>query len=147
VADRERPAVSLRSGAPRYGPSVSTSARCAELYAEAEVRLADQKAVGLGSVCRRQDTIRIGAIVGMFAGELPIHGVGVKAQGLAAYGSQLESADSLAWSLDARRSEPMPGHPHKGCANCFEYSAQWRADLLDRMDVGGLDHEVDAMAA
>ena len=45
------------------------------------MRLADQTVVGLGSVCRRQNTIMIGAIVGLFAEELPIHGFGVKTRG------------------------------------------------------------------
>lgn len=64
-------------------------------------------------MCRRQSTIRTGAIAGLFAAELPIHGFGVKTQGLGAYGSQLASADCLASSLDARRSEPVAGHRHK----------------------------------
>jgi hypothetical protein len=110
---------------------------CAELYAEAGVYLAAQKAVGLGSVCRRQSTIRIGLIVDMFAADMPLHGFGVKTQGLAAYGTQLASADSLAWSYDARRSAPLPGHAHKSCANCLEYGRMWRADLLDRIDARG----------
>ena len=136
VAGRQRPAVPVHPGHP--GLDARRLRRCAELYAEAGVRLADREAVGLGSVCRRQNTIRIGAIVGLFADELPIHGFGVKTQGLAAYGSQLASADSLAWSLDARRSDPLPGHTHKSCANCLEYAASWRTDLLDRIEYRGL---------
>ena len=111
--------------------------RCAELYREAGVDLAGQKVVGLGSVCRRQNAIRIGAIVSMFAAEMRLHGFGVKTQGLDAYGTQLASADSLAWSYDARRSAPLSGHSHKTCSNCLEYAASWRADLLDRIEPRG----------
>jgi hypothetical protein len=112
--------------------------RCAEMYADAGVDLVAQKVVGLGSVCRRQNTARIGAIVTMFAREMRLHGFGVKTSGLAAYGPMLASADSMAWSLDARRSAPLPGHTHSSCANCLEYAAEWRADLLDRMESRGL---------
>ena len=50
---------------------------CADLYEAAGIHLADQKVVGLGSVCRRQNTARIGAIVSLFADELRLHGFGV----------------------------------------------------------------------
>lgn len=71
-------------------------------------------------------------VISLFADELPIHGFGVKTQGLAAYSSQLASADSLPWPLDARRSDPLPGQAHKSCASCMEYAAHWRSQLLDR---------------
>jgi hypothetical protein len=111
--------------------------RCADMYEEAGVRLAEQRVVGLGSVCRRQNTISIGLIVNWFAGELPLHGFGVKTGGLIGYGHQLTSADSLAWSLDARRSGPLPGCQHARCSNCLEYAREWRADLLDRVEAAG----------
>ena len=82
--------------------------------------------------------MRIGAIVSMFARDMPIHGFGCKTQGLALYGDQLASADSLAWSLDARRSDPLPGHTHGSCSNCPEYASLWRQDLLDRIETRGL---------
>jgi hypothetical protein len=116
------------------GWTVGDYIRCREMYRAAGVDLAAEKVVGLGSVCRRQNTIRIGAIVGMLADELPLHGFGVKTSGLQSYGRQLASADSMAWSLDARRSAPMPGHTHQSCANCQEYAAQWRSELLDKLE-------------
>jgi len=101
--------------------------RCAALYADAGVRLEDFPVVGLGSVCRRQATGEIGAIVETFAGRLAVHGFGVKTAGLLKYGQHLTSADSMAWSYGARREEPLPGHAHKNCANCLAYAAQWRS--------------------
>ena len=129
------------------GWTMGDYADCADMYEAAGVRLAEQRVVGLGSVCRRQNTVRIGAIVGMFAGELPVHGFGVKTQGLAVYGAQLTSADSLAWSLDARRSDPLPGHAHKSCSNCLEYASQWRADLLDQVDTASARPDFETKAA
>ena len=42
----------------------------------------------------------------------------------------LASADSMAWSFDARRTDPLPGHTHKSCANCLEYALRWREHAL-----------------
>ncbi|MCW2907573.1 MAG: hypothetical protein JWL68_2362 [Actinomycetia bacterium] len=132
VRDRPSPFIPVLQGW-----SIGDYLRCAEKYEAAGVRLADQTVVVLGSVCRRQNTIVTGAIVTLFADELRPHGFEVKTKGLAAYGSQLNSADSLAWSLDARRSVPLPGHSHKSCANCLEYASDWRSDLLDQMQSAG----------
>jgi hypothetical protein len=108
---------------------------CAELYAKAGVNLAECKTVGLGSVCRRQSAISISNIASWFADDgLKLHGFGVKTNGLAMYGDQLASADSLAWSIDARRAGQQPGCHHKTCANCGSYARAWRRDVLDRLD-------------
>ena len=88
--------------------------------------------VGLGSVCRRQNSVRIGLIASWLAADsLRLHGFGVKTEGLRLYGEHLASCDSLAWSYDARRNPPLPGHPHRSCANCLPYAAAWRQRLLD----------------
>ena len=50
----------------------------------------------------------------------------VKAGGLVRYGDCLASADSLAWSFEARRSAPLVGCVHTNCANCLRYAAAWR---------------------
>ena len=51
-------------------------------------------------------------VVSLFAGELPIHGFGVKTQGPAAYGSQLASADSLASATGRAALRPRcPARP------------------------------------
>lgn len=45
---------------------------------------------------------------------------------------RLTSADSLAWSRDARLlGEPLPGCTrHKNCANCLRYALRWRTSVL-----------------
>jgi hypothetical protein len=108
--------------------------RCARMYGEAGVNLADEPLVGLGSVCRRQATSEIGELVSHFAEQgLRLHGFGVKARGLAEYGRLLTSADSMAWSYDARRSPALDGHTHKNCANCPEWALAWRTRMLARI--------------
>ncbi|OKI16798.1 hypothetical protein A6A07_11150 [Streptomyces sp. CB03911] len=104
---------------------------CAQLYADAGIDLAAEPVVGLGSVCRRQATTEIGDIVTLFTSRgLRLHGFGVKTRGLADYGDDLGSADSMAWSLAARRSAPLAGHTHKNCANCPDWALAWRRRIL-----------------
>lgn len=111
--------------------------RCAQMYADAGVDLAAAHTVGLGSVCRRQATSEIDEIVSAFAARgLRLHGFGVKTQGLADYGQDLASADSMAWSMDARRHAPLPGHSHKNCANCPDWALAWRTRVLNAQHAG-----------
>ena len=110
--------------------------RCVELYQRVGVELAAEPLVGVGSVCRRQATGEIEAIVHSLASiGIRLHGFGVKAGGLVRYADCLVSADSLAWSFEARRSAPLPGCVHANCANCLRYAAAWRERTLARLDV------------
>lgn len=102
---------------------------CAGRYAAAGIALDEYPVVGLGSVCRRQDTAEIGTIVQAFTPWLALHGFGVKTAGLTGYGHCLTSADSMAWSLRARMSDPLPGCTHSSCANCLRYAAAWHGRL------------------
>lgn len=104
--------------------------RCADLYAEAGVDLVAEPLVGVGSVCRRQRTPEIAGVLNSLADrDLRLHGFGVKS-GAARSITALISADSMAWSAEARRSPPLSGHTHKTCANCREYALLWRDRLL-----------------
>lgn len=102
---------------------------CWDMYEAAGVNISEYEVVGVGSVCRRQGTDEIGAIIeGLLERDdlLPIHGFGVKLQGLAKYGHLLASADSMAWSYKARREPPLDGcTTHINCANCLIYATRW----------------------
>jgi hypothetical protein len=103
---------------------------CAELYRAAGIDLTKCKRVGLGTVCGRQNTHRIGIIASWFAQEgIRLHGFGVKIDGLDLYGQHLDSCDSAAWSYDAYRAgEPLiEGHTHQTCANCLPWAIDWHA--------------------
>lgn len=116
------------------GWKLSDYVECAERYESAGVRLSEQPAVGLGSVCRRQDTAQIEAIVKTFAGDgLRLHGFGVKLTGISSYGKDLWSADSMAWSYSARLNPRMPGCTHKSCSNCLIYALHWRDKVITRL--------------
>jgi hypothetical protein len=110
--------------------------RCFELYHRVGVDLEWKNVVGLGTVCRRQDTTEAGQIVrdlsDLFLGR-QLHGFGVKITGLRAFGDALLSADSMAWSYAARRDHPLRGCGHKSCANCLRFALRWRNELVNNI--------------
>lgn len=94
--------------------------------------------VGIGSVCRRQATGAAEHIVAsLVADGIRLHLFGFKKVGLvnvvAAVSASDLSADSAAWSMNARRDPPLPGHRdrHRNCANCVDYALEWRRELLN----------------
>ncbi|MEU6346223.1 hypothetical protein ABZ883_35330 [Streptomyces sp. NPDC046977] len=106
---------------------------CLRLYKRAGIDLAGELIVGVGSVCRRQATAEVGAIMTTLADRgLRLHGYGVKALGIAAYGHLLVSSDSLAWSTGARYGKRLPGCTHRAakCQNCPRYALQWRSRIV-----------------
>ena len=116
------------------GWTVADYLRCVELYGERGVDLRTLPLVGLGSVCRRQGTEEIAEVVhALWSLGLRLHGFGVKSAGLRRCGKWLTSADSMAWSMEARRGDPLPGCRHASCANCLRYALMWRAELLESL--------------
>ncbi len=108
--------------------------RCVELYDRAGIDLRDQPTVGVGTVCRRQNTVGVGVLLaGLAADGLRLHGFGLKLTGLKLASEHLVSADSMAWSYNARREPPLPGHTHKNCANCIDWALMWRDSALEAM--------------
>jgi len=109
---------------------------CFEMFEIAGVDLRAEPLVGLGSVCRRQNTDDIERIVNCFhAKDLRLHGFGVKIQGIKRYGELLESADSLAWSFGARYTQShcsvhSANPTTKNCANCLNYALEWRSKIV-----------------
>lgn len=102
-----------------------------ELYRVAGFDLTQEPIVGVGSVCRRQGTKEAGEIFGGLAAiGLKLHGFGLKIQGLKRFSHLLASADSMAWSFRARRSDPLPGCTHSSCANCIKFAISWRSEVL-----------------
>lgn len=97
-----------------------------EMYRNRGVELERERLVGVGTICRRQGTNAIASLLSCLANTgLKLHGFGVKLTGIRKGGQYLHSADSMAWSFEARRSSPLPGHTHKNCANCWEWARGW----------------------
>lgn len=110
--------------------------RCIDLYTSAGIDLTAEPTVGLGSVCRRQSTTEIRDITSALAAEgINLHGFGVKTIGLRQYGRHLGSADSMAWSYNARRHPPLAGHRHQSCANCITWALRWRDQVMRGLDI------------
>lgn len=100
-----------------------------EMYVQAGVDLRAEALVGVGSICRRQNTIRAGSILRwLFDEDINLHGFGFKVEGLRNNKHLLCSADSMAWSFNARKNPPLPECSHKSCSNCLRYALQWKEE-------------------
>ena len=103
------------------------------MFGEAGVDLSTYPSVGVGSVCRRQHTGEIREVLEALRDrdpEVPLHGYGVKTQGLRIYGDLLASSDSMGWSLNARKNPRLPGCTHGKCWNCLKWALRWRRCLV-----------------
>lgn len=99
-----------------------------EAYERRGIPLRRESVVGIGSVCRRGHTIRVGAMIECFAREgLRLHAFGFKMKGLHASGPHLTSADSMAWSYAARREG--------GGQNDLGWALAWRDEMLTKAEV------------
>lgn len=106
---------------------------CLMMYADAGVDLGASPIVGVGSVCRRQHTDEIRAVLEVILEiepEIELHGFGVKHRGLAIYGDYLTSFDSTSWSINARKNPRLPGCTHVSCSNCMLWALRWRRNVV-----------------
>jgi hypothetical protein len=109
---------------------------CIDMYKTAGLDLKGRW-VGVGSVCRRQGTNEIAAVLKcLWEQGILLHGFGVKIQGLEKAAKYLHSADSMAWSYGARMGRiKMPecvasGAGHLNCASCHHYALHWLNTLV-----------------
>ena len=116
------------------GWGVGDYARHVEMYDKRGYDLREQPVVGLGSVCRRQDTRWAESIVTYLTAQgLKIHAFGFKVTGLKRVAHLLRSSDSMSWSYAARcRGHTMEGCSHraKRCNHCPKWAMDWREALL-----------------
>lgn len=110
--------------------------RHADAYELAGIDLSAEPVVGIGSVCRRQSMGEAVHIIRSLAARgIRLHGFGVKTTGLAAFADSLTSADSMAWSFQARRMRNTGELPGPGsCANCMKYALHWRDKCLKTIE-------------
>jgi hypothetical protein len=114
-----------------------------DMYEAAGVDLVnDFPALGIGSVCRRGHTDEVEKMmIDLSRADLKLHGFGFKVKGLRRVSDYMHSADSMAWSYQARRRDPLPEcveraeqgleRGHKNCANCMRYALMWRENTLN----------------
>lgn len=115
---------------------------CLELYDKRGVDLRGAWRVGIGTMCKRQETDTAGRILRHLASlGLNLHAYGFHKEGVANVGQVIHSSDSFSWSMNAYRNagkwfpdhtQPGPGRRtgHKTCSNCPEYALRWRDELL-----------------
>jgi hypothetical protein len=116
---------------------------CADLYEQAGITLAAEPTVGLGSVCRRENTDEIGRIVlAMLSRGIRCHGFGCKEGAVRRYGDMLTSADSMAWSKGGRKRGTCT-HLKSRCANHLHWALDWRAGVLAAAEGAPLQMELD----
>ena len=109
-----------------------------EMFEANGIDLRTEPVVGVGSVCRRQNTKEIEHLFKCLNSKgLNLHGFGVKTNGLKKYSKYLKSADSLAWSFSARiqneKCDKCKNKAIKNCANCFNYAINWRCKMLKKV--------------
>jgi hypothetical protein len=111
--------------------------RHADAYERAGIDLAARPIVGIGSICRRQGTREAAEIVRAMARRgLAIHVFGFKTLGLISVRNDVISADSMAWSYQARKRSRMDGCTHHLCSNCLAYALRWRGELRRSCRIG-----------
>ena len=112
--------------------------RHVDMYAQRGFDLESEPTVGLGSICRRQATQEAAEIAASLQ-PIKLHAFGAKRDAIGLYGSQLQSADSMAWSFTGRYN-PDPTCTKKTCANCLHYALEWRRKAMhpDRVTLWGL---------
>ena len=107
-------------------------------YQKAGVELAKAPVVGCGTLCRRQNTTRANALLATLQADgIRTHAFGYKVRGLMMAHEHVQSADSLAWSYNARRHPPLPEcrGEHDRCNNCIRWALRWRTKLLKALNI------------
>ncbi len=113
------------------GWSMGDYFRHLEAYDKAGVDLrAPGRIVGVGSICRRQNTTSASNVLAVLHSEgLSLHAFGLKKQGLVHCAPYVFSADSMAWSFRARRDEFAESNDR----NSLEYALSWRDELMNKI--------------
>ncbi len=101
-------------------------------YERAGVDLTREPVVGLGSVCRRQETDEAEQVIlALHRLGIRVHAFGFSTPGLRNVGKYLHSSDSMAWSYAARfRPVQLEGCTHETCEYCPKWALQWRRQLM-----------------
>jgi hypothetical protein len=108
-----------------------------EMYQKRGIDLTSEKLVGLGSVCRRASLKEIRLLISdLYDIGIKLHCYGVKKDGVPLFGEIIESADSLAWSYDARWSKKNlcgTEHPSTHCTQCRIWACKWADKIVSNI--------------
>lgn len=139
----------MRARARRIAPALqgwtlAEYVECARMYAAAGVDLTREPVVLLGSMCRREATADAERIIRTLydMGLVNLHGLGFKVAGLRNCWRWLKTADSMAWSFNARYARTpcphraewrWPDRQPISCGNCLAYALEWSQPFYDRL--------------
>jgi hypothetical protein len=121
-----------------------------EAYERSGVDLAALPLVGIGSICRRKNVHTPGIVAHTLARDgLKLHGFGLKTTAFElGTADDLASADSLAWSFQARvQKKRLPGCTHQDCRNCLRWALAWRENVVGKTDTPAPECRNSALAA
>ena len=110
------------------GSEPSEYLRHADEYVRRGIDLADRDIVAVGSLVGRPKGHQRAVLEACASLGLRLHGLGVTGAVLRDFAPVLTSADSMAWSMYARREETAlcgPDAPHKRCESCFWWAHEW----------------------
>jgi hypothetical protein len=116
------------------------------MYDATGVDLSRFPVVGLGSVCRRQSTREAERIIMQLSQMgVQLHGFGFRTTGLRCVARLLASADSMAWSYEARYRPALLGHHHRCCNNCPEFALRWYNRVIHTIEHAGHIWQLDLL--
>lgn len=119
------------------GVTPSDFLRHADEYDRAGVDLGTFSAISVGALVGRSYADQLAVLEAVNTLGLPLHGLGIKGRTLRATFPMLQSADSMAWSMTARRADgPLcrPDATHQRCKGCLIYAQRWAQKLEDSLE-------------
>ncbi len=118
------------------GITPSDFLRHADAYEKAGVDLGSFETISIGALVGRSFPDQLAVLTAVDTLGLPYHGLGIKGRTLRATWQLLQSADSMAWSMTARRADgPLcrPDATHQRCKGCLIYAQRWAQKLEDSL--------------
>lgn len=109
----------------------------ADLYAAAGVDLDLEATVAVGALVGHPPAHQRAVLGACATLGVPLHGLGIKGRVLGHVGHLLQSADSMGWSLYARReARPLcaPTASHRRCSHCQVWAEAWAARTVRHLE-------------
>lgn len=108
--------------------------RCADMHFAAGVDLTAFERVCVGALVGRPHVSQVSIIQACGRLGLRLHGLGIKGRALEHVAPLLASADSISWSLYARRAgrRLCETGTHERCNHCLDWAQRWAARVMEQ---------------
>jgi hypothetical protein len=106
--------------------------RCADRHAALGIDLESFDRVAVGALVGRPHASQLSVIEACSRLGLRLHGLGIKGRALQHVAPLLTSADSMGWSMYARKENRRlcSTGTHKRCAHCLEWAQMWTTTTM-----------------